>query len=297
LKLFSVGLTEKVEMIQVKLQDDCKILKSQGFLIAIDLVPKGVYTFLECNVIEGEMSFRNYEKIKSIVKTYVANHLCNYIVKYGEENFIYHSIMKRYQYFNNEETKAVFHNTVQLLAENSTCEEYHRLQNDILSKLLYYLEANQEIVIDGFVKFRLRDYQEYLINIIDQAVDTYMVELEYQEFISVLRYFVRINTEQALTIQVMMKNSGPYLLLDESGELLRYQYIDFVDRHTEDDYAELLISTLINIAPQKIILHNIHGEANAVLIKTLKNIFQERICVLDDNKLGNIVSHLDSDLL
>lgn len=294
MKLFSVGLTEKVDMIQAKLQDDCKNLKSQGFLIAIDLVPKGIYTFLECNIIEGEMSFRNYEKIKSVVKTYVANHLCNYIVKYGEKKFICHSIMKKYQYFNHEENKAVFQNTIKLLAENSDCEQCHRLKNDIQSKLLHYLETNQEIVIDGFVKFRLQEYQEYLINIIDQAVDTYMVELEYQEFISVLRYFVRVNTEEALTIQVMMKNSGPYLLLDEAGELLRYQYIDFVDRHTEDDYAELLISTLINLAPQKIIVHNIHGEANASLIRTLKNIFQERICVLHDDKLG---SHLDSDLL
>lgn len=294
MKLFSVGLTEKVDMIQAKLQDDCKSLKNQGFLIAIDLVQKGIYTFLECNIIEGEMSFRNYEKIKSVVKAYVANHLCNYIVKYGEKKFICHSIMKKYQYFNHEENKAVFQNTIKLLAENSDCEQCHRLKNDIQIKLLHYLETNQEIVIDGFVKFRLQEYQEYLINIIDQAVDTYMVELEYQEFISVLRYFVRVNTEEALTIQVMMKNSGPYLLLDEAGELLRYQYIDFVDRHTEEDYAELLISTLINLAPQKIILHNIHGEANASLIRTLKNIFQERICVLHDDKLG---SHLDSDLL
>lgn len=298
MKLFSIGLQEEFDIVQANLQNDCNKLKSQGFLIKIDVISGESYTFLECNVIQGEMSFRNYEKVKNIIKSYVAKHLFCYIIEYKTKALIKQHVMKKYQYLNEEEKQAVYKHSLRLIKENDCDQQWNEMKTDMQDKLLYYLEENQNIMVDGFINFRLPSYQIYLAEIMDKALDLYMMEIEYQEFIQVLRYFVKMNTEQALTIQVIMNGTGPYLLLDETGELLHYQYIDFVDRRTADDYAELLISTLINIAPQKIIVRNMNGDINHhSLIKTLKNIFQDRIYILSEDKMDNISIHLDSDLL
>ena len=101
MKLLSVGLKGTAQEIRERLQLDCKTLIQDGFRVAIDEVNKGHYTFIGCNVSEGELSFRNYERIKNSMKNHVAKMLAEFIVA-REEKKIVKKIIEQYYGFYTE---------------------------------------------------------------------------------------------------------------------------------------------------------------------------------------------------
>jgi hypothetical protein len=52
--------------------------------------------------------------------------------------------------------------------------------------------------LDGFLSFRLKEYRGRLAEVVDKAVDEYMMDMEYKEFIRVLRYFVDVQEAQSM---------------------------------------------------------------------------------------------------
>ena len=63
-------------------------------------------------------------------------------------------------------------------------------KNNIISKIIGCIEENNEININGFITFRMKELREDIEAIIDKVVEKYMVEKEYSEFIKLLKYFV-----------------------------------------------------------------------------------------------------------
>ena len=107
-KLLSVGLTGTTQEMREKLQMDCKTIIQDGFRVGIDEINKGNYTFIGCNVMEGELSFRNYERIKNTVKNHVANMLTELIVSREEKKIVGKIIDEHYGYYNEIERKSIY---------------------------------------------------------------------------------------------------------------------------------------------------------------------------------------------
>lgn len=61
-----------------------------------------------------------------------------------------------------------------------------------MKKIKTCLEENEEINIQGFITFRMKELREDIEEIIDKVVEEYMVEKEYREFVKLLKYFVDI---------------------------------------------------------------------------------------------------------
>ena len=64
--------------------------------------------------------------------------------------------------------------------------------NSIIEKIKIVLEENSEINIDGFIRFRMKELREDVDSIVNNIIESYMVEKEYQEFVKLLKYFVDI---------------------------------------------------------------------------------------------------------
>ncbi len=75
-----------------------------------------------------------------------------------------------------------------------------RRRNVIVRKLMDYFENTDSLILDGFVNFRLKDYMKDLEEIVDKAVDDFLMEREYKEFIRLLRYFVDIQEPKISTL-------------------------------------------------------------------------------------------------
>ena len=286
MKLLSVGLTGTTQELREKLQLDCKTIIQDGFRVAIDEINKGHYTFIGCNVMEGELSFRNYERIKNSMKNHVANMLTEYILLREEKKIVKKIIERRYSYYEKDERKIIYERALELLSDtNDVIADFGKTTRytKILEKIIKYLDTHHELVLEGFINFRLKDYREKLAQTVDKAVDEYTMDLEYKEFIRVLRCFVEIQEPQVEEVHVVIIDSGVYKIVDSQGQMINNQNFENFLMQREDyiNYEDLLITALITIAPYSIMVH-MHESQNATIqnvVETIKNIFNERIVI------------------
>lgn len=304
MKLLSVGLTGVSQDVTMRLQQDCCSLMHEGFRIAIDEMNRGKYTFIGCNIVEGELSFRNYERVKDSLKNYVAKIVADFILANEEKVLVSRLIERNYHYFSKEEQKIIYDNSLKLLADSSSCliqdfsaGERHKR---IISRLMEYLDNHHELVVDGFVQFRLKDYRDSLAQVVDKAVDELMLDLEYQEFIRVLRYFINVQEPQVEETHVVIYGASSFRLLDAKGQSIDNQYLDSFDAQYSDEinYQDLLITALIAVSPHHVVLHNPLLKGPNELIRTIKSIFEDRVmfcsgCEMCSTK--SISHNIDSD--
>lgn len=286
MKLLSVGLIGTTDQVRDRLQQDCTTLKQEGFRVAIDEINKGHYTFLGCNVMEGELSFRNYERIKNLFKNYVAKILTEIIIEHEEKKLLKKIINSNYYYFNNDERGVILANALSLLAtSNSAFTDFdiNSRRSKVMSKILEYLDSHHELVLEGFVNFRLKDYRKRLVEIVDSAVDDYMLDLEYKEFIRVLRYFVDIQEPKVEEVHVVIGKSGIYKILDASGNAVSNKYLDnFVAESLgEINYEDILLTSLISISPYNIMVHSSDPDSSFNIISTIQNVFEGRVAICE----------------
>lgn len=281
MKILSLGLSGPAEEIRNRLQQDCQAIGLEGFRIAIDETIKGHFTFLGCNIAEGELSFRNYERVKNRLKACVARSLAELIIAREEKALIRKLINQDYSYFSEPERDIIFTNAVKMLDSGSYYSDftYADRRDQVLARLQEYLAVHQELVIEGFIAFRLKDYQGRLAEIVGKAVDEYMMDLEYKEFIRVLRYFVDVQETQVDEVHVVVSNDDAFKISDASGNVIGNQYLEtFTARSGEEiNYEDLLISALITIAPQTIMLHLAAAAPLSHIFQTIQGVFAGRV--------------------
>jgi putative sporulation protein YtxC len=151
-----------------------------------------------------------------------------------------------------------------------------------MRSILEYLDMEDEFNIEGFVNFRLNMYINELNDAIERALEIFVAEREYNEFIKLLRYFVEIQECKIDTIHLCQSKDGRYILYDESRNRISSEYFDELRAEIIDEninYDDLLISTLITISPKKITIHDIDSFKNRELVQTIMNVFTERITI------------------
>ncbi len=279
MKILSLGLSGPAEEIRSRLQQDCQNIGLEGFRIAIDETIKGHFTFLGCNIAEGELSFRNYERVKNMLKACVARSLAEMIITHEEKALVRKMINQDYGYFSEAEQNTIYTNAIKILDSSLSDFSYGDRRDQVLSRLQEYLAVHQELVLEGFIAFRLKDYRDRLAEIVGKAVDEYMMDLEYKEFIRVLRYFVDVQETQVDEVHVVVSDDDAFKIRDASGNSISNQYLEtFSARSGEDiNYEDLLISALITIAPQTIMLHLAAAAPLSNIFQTIQGVFAGRV--------------------
>lgn len=282
MKLLSIGLAGTTDDIRAKLQQDCRIFATDGFRIAVEEMNKGLYTFLGCNLTEGELSFYNYERIKNTLKKYVAKMLADIVILREEKKIVRKLIDANYYYFSDSERDILFDNAIRILNSHQVPlpDFTFNARHDLVQKKIQdYLESNHELVLDGFINFRLKNYRSRLAQLIDKVVDDFVLELEYKEFIRVLRYFVDVQEPRIDEVHVVVSNNDTFKIMDKHGKPVNNQYVDHIIMQNTDEinYEDLLVSALISIAPHHVMIHNNSKAQTAGLVSTIGNIFENRV--------------------
>jgi len=261
-------------------------LKSKKINYSIDEVDSDGSTSIICRIDDGklykEKSVQSYKTLKILV----SNALADYIIRQYEEKLISRIINGNYCYFNAVEKKEILNKALKIVRNEertflNTLFQIRR-RNVIVRKLLDYFENTDSLILDGFVNFRLKDYIKDLEEIVDKAVDDFLMEREYKEFIRLLRYFVDIQEPKYDTIHVIAGFEGKYILLDEKkGEITNECIQEFVNeiQDGEINYDDLLVSTLITFAPRKIVIHCTGQIKNKELLETIKNVFSGKVFI------------------
>jgi len=142
---------------------------------------------------------------------------------------------------------------------------------------------------DSFVKFRLRSYLQYLERYVEVSIDEYKMEQEYQMFVQMLRDFLAGREP---------KTDILYLLMDEEITFYNKQFIEIkrselakmIDRKLLVNHPIYVdsgtIAPLLSLAPTTIFLYT--KEKDAPLVRTIENIFEERVIIKPYQSLRNL---------
>jgi len=148
-------------------------------------------------------------------------------------------------------------------------------------KYLHNKLNNDYIDIEGFVNFRMKEFNKYLFDVADLALEDYLIKKDQDEFISVLKYFIDIQEEKLNLLKVHIKKDNTFILYDELGNKIDSiddeELINMVIKENLN-YEDFLISTLLTLCPKKIeIIDHLNNNCSMEIIDTIKSIFGERV--------------------
>ncbi|MEW6695961.1 MAG: putative sporulation protein YtxC [Bacillota bacterium] len=286
----SIGATQHIDLLKDRLGRE--LYANEGDRIRIKLTenPAGNITFLSCNF-DGTLCGGRQLDDELLFRHFVADIISDLILNHWERAILTDIIRENYYYFNDDEKKIILQYSLDYAnGEKVSPGRMDRLdrKNFIIKRLVELLEQSNSIVIDGFIRFRLKEYINDIKESVDQAVDDFLMEREYREFIQLLKYFVEIQEPKVDIVNVLINSMGSYKLYDDkhkpiSNEFLEGFILDVMDH--EINYEDLLISALITIAPNKIVFHCSPQYKSSSTIETIRNVFENKVALCSGCKL------------
>ncbi len=216
----------------------------------------------------------------------ISNALSEFIIKNYEEKLISRIINTNYCYFNGPEKKEIRATALKIIRNEDgiLMNSLFRLRrrNIIVAKVIEYLKTSNILILDGFINFRLKEYTRELEEIVDRAVDDYLMEREYKEFIRLLKYFVDMQDPKYEEVELTQTSNRKYILTDKYGKDITSECMREIGSSsgkTELNHDDLLVSTLITLAPKRIVIHNAYSFKNSMLLETIKSVFAGKILI------------------
>ena len=215
-----------------------------------------------------------YSKISSILSFLVIDEL--------EEGFLKHILLQNYFYFNSNEREQILCYCFDIFADNYVSCFDKKFQ--ILYDGFYnFIKENKILYLDGFINFRLKSYFSILDDTINNAVNHFLIEKEYLEFVSLLKIYINTQDYKCEFVHLIYSSSES-ILLDEDKNIIAPDSNIFNAKYLSDisfssnDYT---LNSLLNLFPKKIYIHLIDNKIDE-FVQTLELIFEKRIVLCTD---------------
>ena len=161
-------------------------------------------------------------------------------------------------------------------------------------KILYnsfynYLANNRSLYINGFIHFRLKKYFLSLDKIVDEAVNNFIIQKEYLEFISLLKLYINSRNPACNIIHLIYSNTEN-LLLNEHKEIINISDNNLTAKYLSDisfSTNDYILNSLLTLLPKKIYIHFINSYPDE-FINTLTSIFENRVAFCSDCNICNL---------
>ncbi|MGB7605005.1 MAG: putative sporulation protein YtxC [Lutisporaceae bacterium] len=284
--LVTIGANNYADKIKDFIYSQIEKLEQEGFNILCEHYFIGENVFLKCALKDNLLTRLTDKKAYEDFKFYISRIVTEAIINNWEGKLIKKILKYNYFYLSDREKDSICKTAQKMLQEDNGLLPggFYKLtrRNKIMREILEYLSNSDTIIIDGFVNFRLNAYIKELSDTIERAIEVFIAEREYNEFIKLLKYFVEIQECKVDVLHLIPTTEGKYLILDGSkkkinAELFEEIRVDIAEG--DINYDDLLISTLITISPRKIYMHNLDSFNNKELVKTITNVFNDRISV------------------
>ena len=215
--------------------------------------------------------------------------LADYIVEHYETYLIQTIIKKQFHYTAEDEVSSIeaccrlVLSGEQWQGEEAVSialkhDSFSRRSARIAQELERFMQENTHLHLQGFITFRLHEYWQELREAVEYAVEEYVMDKQYQEFISLLKYFVDVQPARRELVHVIQEEQQHIRLLDHHFSLLDTRAEDralaeLVD--SELNVEDMVLSTLITASPASICIHAANPDHQVV--RTIKAIFDSRV--------------------
>lgn len=243
---------------------------------------------LKSNLDHFELSFhsgKTFELSKHGADFYkwVADELTQFVVDRLEADLLAEWIAIKYNAFEADKQQKLLQYCLEILVgqDEELADEQERSKRlkKIWQAFYHYIERETYIHIAGFIRFRLKDYMDDLKAVIDYAADELLINQQYNEFISLLKYFVYAQETKRAAVHIYHRQGNEFLVLDEHHQPIDTRedkmVMETIDR--EINLEDMIISTLITVSPQKVYIHTRQPEMQ--VIRTIQMIFAERAVI------------------
>lgn len=238
------------------------------------------------NVVAKHSKFKNYSNIivhymgqnDSMFIYKLSEIITKCIIKHYEDKVVTRVINSDYFYFDQKERNIIHNNCNEILQDDSEAD-FNVRKEKIFECLVDYISEHKYFILDGFVNFRLFEYNSLVEDCVDTAVNKYIIDKEYKEFIELLRGYIKSQKNRAGTIHIIYSNSEP-ILMDENQNILLYENQFEHPKYLSDitfSSKDYCLNELLNLVPKKIIIHLLVEEDE--FIDTLKLIFENRLFI------------------
>ena len=233
--------------------------------------------------------FKNYKNVivhykgKDVLDFYalIAGVITKIIKKYYELLITKSLLISNYFYFTETEREDIIKICQEFL--NASQKEKLLRYNLVFSECFDYIRENRYLILDGFINFRLKKYIKDLDEIVDLAVDKYVIDREYNEFTSLLKTYVATKEPEESIIHLIYQSQESILLnedkqvINTSSSIFDAKYLSDIS-FSSNDYA---LNALLNLLPKQLYIHLIDGKEDE-FIETLELIFDKRSHICTD---------------
>lgn len=222
----------------------------------------------------------------AILNLKIAEILTEYIIRYEEKNILKMLLMHDYLLLHKTEKLNILTAACKLINENESdfIKTLILLKRRFLIKqnILEYLNENTRLDVTGFVAFRLSGYKKMLSELIQKVVEDFKIQQEYKEFINMLKFFVETQKNRSNKIHIIFEKNGEYTLFDENNkDITEKCFSEFSETKEQNNLnnEDVLISSLITLAPKKVFLHFETENFNKKIVHTIEQIFENKVFV------------------
>lgn len=205
-----------------------------------------------------------------------------------EESFLKMILLKNYFYFNSTEMKHILELCYEIFSDDFNTY-FDKKHNILIDSFENYLVNNKSIILTGFINFRIKNYMTILEDVVDEAVNSFVVEKEYLEFISLLKMYVNSQNSNCDVVHLIYNNNNSTLLdkdknqINVSDDIFKAKYLSDIS-FSSNDYA---LNTLLTLVPEKIYIHLIDNCIDE-FIHTISLIFENRVEICTDCSICKI---------
>lgn len=236
---------------------------------------------------------RNQVMLSASVNDKLSYALSRFLIDLKKEEILRRIITKRYSFSDPHDYEAVEKLSCKLLETGiDGVHTRESLINKIKASISHYLESNPCLHLDGFMRFRMRNYEEKLKEIVDYAVEEYLLDQQYEEFISLLQNFVYFQESLTPLVHLMHKKDHEFSILNERFTPIKAPAISGMVAHMADQELEMedvVVSTLIALSPDRVLIHTL--EPDALIISTIRRIFGDRVEICSDCPQCSLFHH------
>lgn len=254
----------------------------------------------ECNFVDIICDPSEYtEELKDNILDIVGKIIYKFVINIFNEKEIDYFFNNYYFFIKYDETDEIKEKVIKVLLEDNFSDDnfFGERKKSILEKIKSCIEENNEININGFIRFRMKELFQEIEQIVDKIVERHIIEKEYNEFIKLLKYFVEVQESKIDEVNIIIDEMGMYTILDGNSKDIYDLFLDEVEDFNMSlvgvNKDDLLISGLIANSPKKIVIHGAENTLNVEIIETIKQVFEEKVifctgctnCIKIQNKL------------
>jgi len=229
------------------------------------------------------------EEFYNIISLFISEIIFEYYLK----EIILKDVFMKYKNFSRDEKVEI----VQLAYKNLYNEnEFVKEKELIFNEVYDYISINDLMIVDGFVSFRLKSRDKIINEIIKRSIDEFSAVKEYREFINILQYFIEIQEPKIDLINVVIDDE--YKLYDKENNLIDNDFFsDIISELSDDGINEddILISSIITIAPQRLIIHVNEENKDKEIVDILQSVFIDKVEFCKGCNLCNVKVPLNKE--